>query len=264
MRQLWGRKREKSTRSTLIRAARAIIAILAFGALVRAALRHDAPRRVRAALREVGLKGTIGRAISKAMDYGFDVRYGTDTSRWIDVAGSGAGGSNVIHAVGYSPTRAREFRNVLSTLSGPRSGAFVDFGCGKGRVLLLASEFGFSRVVGVEFSGLLCEIARANVAGYRRRRSGGAPIMVIEGDAAEYKFMDDETVLFFFNPFDAVVLAAVLDGVVASVHRRPRRVWIVYNNPRWPEVIECAGFTPIGRHTFPSGVFTIYENLSSH
>src|SRR6516225_8353137 len=41
---------------------------------------------------------------------------------------------------------------------------FVDIGCGKGRALMVASAFPFRRLVGVEISPELCEIARANTA----------------------------------------------------------------------------------------------------
>src|SRR5687768_4264492 len=92
--------------------AAAPFAIL-LGVVVRTALRREVPKRLRLALREVGVRRTVARLISKAIDYGFDVRYRTDTWGWVEVADSGASGPNVAHAVRYVPTRAREFRRLI-------------------------------------------------------------------------------------------------------------------------------------------------------
>ena len=40
---------------------------------------------------------------------------------------------------------------------------FVDYGLGKGRVLMLATEYPFKRIVGVEFSESLDRTARQNL-----------------------------------------------------------------------------------------------------
>jgi hypothetical protein len=243
------------------------VAIL-LGVIVHAAVQREVLERLRSVLREVGVRRTVARLmsrlISNVIDYGFDVRYRTDTSSWVEVADSGASGPNVAHALHYAPTRTREFRRLMSKLDVSRKGAFIDFGSGKGRVLLLASDYGFKRVVGVEFSPALCEIARANVAAYRQRRPGGAPIAVIEGDAAEYNFRDDEDVFYFYSPFDGMVLAAVLDRIVASVRRRPRQVWILYNDPRLThavDAVERAGFTMIGQYPMSARPLNLYTNL---
>ena len=41
---------------------------------------------------------------------------------------------------------------------------FVDFGCGKGRVLFLAARYRFARIIGVELSERMAEQARRNLA----------------------------------------------------------------------------------------------------
>jgi len=47
------------------------------------------------------------------------------------------------------------------------SHSFVDYGSGKGRVLLVASDYAFKKIVGVEFSKVLNDVAVANIATYR-------------------------------------------------------------------------------------------------
>src|SRR5208283_3490988 len=45
---------------------------------------------------------------------------------------------------------------------------FIDIGAGKGRGLLVASEFHFRKVVGIELNPALAAIARSNVAHWTR------------------------------------------------------------------------------------------------
>ena len=189
-----------------------------------------------------GVQNAGRRVISKIADHVFDVWYGTDTASYVECQDLNLVGPNAAHAVLYAPTRAREFRGLLRTLALPSDRVFVDLGSGKGRVLLLASDYGFRKVVGVELSAALCDTARANVRAYRKRKPAGASISVVQADAAAYRFCDDATVIFLFSPFGPVVVSAVLDNLRASIARRPRQVLSIYNNPFCQDVIEQAGY----------------------
>jgi predicted RNA methylase len=116
----------------------------------------------------------------------------------------------------------------------------VDVGCGKGRVLIVAAEYGFERVVGVEFSEELCEIARSNVTVYARKHGLSTNVEVVHRDAAEYEFRADDNVLFFFNPFDSAVMERVLENVRRSLERHPREITLLYYNAVGRQTIEAA------------------------
>jgi SAM-dependent methyltransferase len=129
----------------------------------------------------------------------------------------------------------------MRDLALPGGSVFVDFGCGKGRVLMMAARYGFRRVVGVDFSGELCRIARRNLEIFRRRAGGSVEFEVVESDAVAYRFRDDENVFYLFNPFDAVVLRQILERIDESRRRVPRPVWLIYYYPLCGEMIERAG-----------------------
>ena len=75
---------------------------------------------------------------------------------------------NWVHSYDYIPVKPDRFRSALSALAIPHERfLFIDFGCGKGRAVLLAAELPFQRVVGVDFSQELVAIARNNWATYR-------------------------------------------------------------------------------------------------
>jgi SAM-dependent methyltransferase len=131
----------------------------------------------------------------------------------------------------YEATSPRLFRKVLHLL-GPLATpfSFYDMGCGKGRVLMMAAQHGFHRVVGVEFDSELYKTAVANMASFRARYDCKSPVEVVHGDAAEFQFPDEDSVIFFFNPFPEPVMRRVLKSIRRSAINTKYR-YIVYNNP---------------------------------
>lgn len=130
---------------------------------------------------------------------------------------------------------------LLRKLQLPKGGTFVDLGCGKGRVLMIASQFGFQRIVGVEFCAQLCRRARENVELFRRRYPSYSPIEIIESDVTHYEFRGDEIIFFLYNPFTSVVLAQLLENIARSVISAPRDIWLIYNTPLHRATIEGDG-----------------------
>ena len=86
-------------------------------------------------------------------------------------------------------------------------------------------------MLGVEFSALLCGIAESNLVRYSKRSSRGASFQVVQADAAEYAIPDDVSVVFMFNPFDAVIMARVMQNIAASLSRQPRPLHVIYRHP---------------------------------
>lgn len=215
--------------------------------------------KVFTSLRQRGLQETllaIGRQpavyFAKLEDYWFDFRYGTDTMGKIPVAQLDVVGESVAHGTGYQATRARPFRKVIKAIAFPHDSVFVDVGSGKGRVLLLATEFNFKRIVGIEFSRQLCQIAEKNLALYRRGAKVESMVEVIHCDATQYQFEHDENIFFLSNPFDETLTQQVLNNIIASQQRYPRPIWLIYSNPVHLRLIaEKTPFVLINSFHFP-------------
>jgi SAM-dependent methyltransferase len=96
---------------------------------------------------------------------GFDASLGVETSRPVEPWEVGeADDTTLVNNARYSPTPVRTIRQAISAAAVRcEDTSFVDFGCGKGRVLLVAATYPFRRVIGVEFSNDLCETAGENV-----------------------------------------------------------------------------------------------------
>jgi hypothetical protein len=112
----------------------------------------------------------------------------------------------------------------------------VDIGSGAGRVVLFgAARYACRRVIGVERDDRLDAIARRNAAALRLRAR--TPIELVHADALEFDLPDDATVIFFFNPFEGHALDQLVAKLAASIDRNPRRVRLLYANPRSAELL---------------------------
>jgi SAM-dependent methyltransferase len=172
----------------------------------------------------------------------FDRKYGTDTARGNGTTPLGEGEGSGEHSTGYYPTRIAVFQRIIRALQVDFTQyTFIDFGSGKGRALLLAAEHPFRRVVGIEFAPDLCATARTNVARFQQHRAT-APIEIHCQDALTYPLPEEDTVCFFYNPFDAVILAEVIQNLERSCRQTPRRLKVVYLNPVHADLFDRADF----------------------
>ena len=81
-----------------------------------------------------------------------------------------------------------------------------------GRAVLLASEFPFRSVVGVELNPTLARIARRNVTHWKAEGRACTSVRVVCRDAVEFKMPEGPCVVFMFNPFGAPVLRRLLEA----------------------------------------------------
>ena len=105
---------------------------------------------------------------------------------------------------------------------------FVDFGSGKGRVLLIASHYAFREVIGVEFSPVLHEIAKDNIRRYQSPARRCQNVRSVCADAATFGLPERDYVLYFNNPFAEPVFAQVLANVRAAHERSRGKLYVLY------------------------------------
>ena len=117
----------------------------------------------------------------------------------------------------------------------------TDFGCGKGRALVVAAHYGFTNITGIDFATALCVAAEQNIQ-KSKPLFPSVNFNVICVDAVEYKISTQQNVFFFFNPFDEVVLLQVVKNILASLKEKSRKVYIMYVNPVHKETFLSAGF----------------------
>ena len=152
----------------------------------------------------------------------------------------------------YQPTEPAAFHEMIETLHQQfsvdfRDFTFLDLGSGKGRTLLMASDYPFRRIVGVELLSSLHEIAQNNIAQYKSETQKCFALETICGDAGDFVFPDEPLVVFLFNPFPESGLRRVVANLERSLSAHPRPVYVVYHNALLEYVLaESAMFKKLG------------------
>lgn len=131
---------------------------------------------------------------------------------------------------------------------------FVDLGSGKGRPLLVASSFPFQKLVGVELSHTLLEVAGRNIQRYGLARGR---CQLVHGDAASFRFPSAPLVVFMYNPFEHRTLSRVLSNMKLSLQQTPREIYIVYLNPVFDKVVVSSTFL---RRIVQTDIYSIYRS----
>jgi SAM-dependent methyltransferase len=151
---------------------------------------------------------------------------------------TGCNTSGMIHArrlgpeaEDYQPVDPDVFRTCLDCLPEELAAfTFVDVGCGKGRALLLAEEYPFRKIIGVEFSRKLAKIAAANAA-----KIGSQRISIIHANARSFQFPPEPLVVFLYNPFSGDILRSIMK----RLGPHPSSLYILYVNPVHSEAISA-------------------------
>jgi SAM-dependent methyltransferase len=176
-------------------------------------------------------------------EYTFDFRHGTETQQIIVVENLAMDPSLKSHAVQYEPTRAWLFYDVMDKIKVELSYfSFIDFGSGKGRVLLLASKFPFKNIIGLEASPELCQFAENNIHRFRAKGQRCIDITSVCIDARDFTIPEGDIVLYFYNPFDRHILLPILKRIEDHCQKELFRIIIIYINPVYVELFEQSKF----------------------
>jgi len=162
----------------------------------------------------------------------YDRKYNVDTSGQIHLSDLDIASPNSAFGNSYEPSPPKIIIEMISAL-GIRyeDYTFIDIGSGKGLVLLIASNYPFRKIVGVEFSSELHAIAIQNLRNYTNPEQKCKNIDLVLKDATEYVIPNDPIVLYMFNPFNEKVLRTVVTKIRESIRISPRPVFILYKNP---------------------------------
>jgi hypothetical protein len=179
----------------------------------------------------------------------FDRTHGVDTEGefdgWTYLSDLEISSPNWIEGVDYTPIEPQRFERVLASFDiAYEDFTFVDFGSGKGRALLLASEFPFKRIIGLEFSPELHRVAEDNLRHYRSERQRCRDIECRNEDFVDFPLPLEPLVLFFFDPCQLRVLSEVVVRIGQSLVAAPRPLYVAYvaMEPRKEQLFRNAGF----------------------
>lgn len=142
----------------------------------------------------------------------------------------------------YQPTEPAAFHEMLEAL---RAGGeldfsqftFLDLGSGKGRTLMMATEYPFRRIIGVELLPALNEIAKENLRNYTSTSQRCFAVESVCADATSFPLPAGPLVLYMFNPFPEQPLRRVLGHITECLNGHERPVFVLYHNPEQEHVL---------------------------
>jgi SAM-dependent methyltransferase len=169
----------------------------------------------------------------------FDRQYGVRTSgflpSWLLTSGHAADRQSTAYA-GCQPSCLRAALNSIPLLD--HTASFLDLGCGLGRAMIVASEFPFATISGVELSQGLARSAGRNIAVVEQRYPNRPPMLVQHGDASEAELPPGRLVVFLYHSFGQSLVEAVAHRL--STHAsQGNEVFFIYENPVHGAVLDA-------------------------
>ena len=179
----------------------------------------------------------------------FDAHYGTETGGLIPAAQLLTGHPSDQHVTAYygiAPSILRSILDLWLCCTTPPFPidryTFLDIGAGKGRALLVAAEFPFDKVLGVELNPTLARIAESNVALAtrfdRHAQQLLSPIRLLEADALTLTLPATPTLAFLFHPFEAPLLRKLLRLIETQFADRAGHLDLLYVNAEHAPVLD--------------------------
>lgn len=176
----------------------------------------------------------------------FDRRYGVKTAGNVEKAQAGVTDeAALVDAIKYVPISEQVMTDVLAQIrkvADPAQLSFVDFGCGKGRALVMASWHPFRAVLGVELSPKHADLAernlRTHLAHPRKKQVRCKDVSVVCANALTCDLPAGDLVIFMYRPFKGQIFQGVLDRLHKLAASDGRRVLIAYVCPIERKMLE--------------------------
>ncbi|MDF2495736.1 class I SAM-dependent methyltransferase [Sphingomonas sp.] len=199
-------------------------------------------------VRHAGRRLSPGAARARNADQAFDRRWGTDTGGTVNLSALSVSRDRALLGCGYQASNGVALEEALAAAGvNPADYSFIDYGSGKGRVVMIAAALGFRRAIGVEFAPELHDVALQN--GDRFAAAGGASTRCefVLGDAGSYDPPAGPIFAYIYNSFGTVILREVLNRLeeraaqgdpVVAVYVNPRNRDAYEQNGRWDIVAD--------------------------
>ncbi len=183
---------------------------------------------------------------------GFDKIYGTRTSLIFEhfEMNETVSIDRLMNSSRFVPSPVKTFRFCLQQLAqyGMKyeGYTFIDIGVGLGRNLLIASEFPFKQLIGVEISEKLVHMAKQNIAQYNKVSEKKCVAEFLLGDALEYRPPAGPLVIYFWEPFGFDIQAKFVKAMERHFSDSGEKSYLVFLGKAFPSVIKSDCFKLLG------------------
>jgi len=202
-----------------------------------------------------GIRATISRILQRLYYKIRGIDFATQNLHDLTLAGK-----FTAHGTALVSTSKDFFKRVISELehyAGEKieKRLFIDYGSGKGAALIHARQFGFKEVYGVEFAKELNAISVENIQKLHLNN-----IHALHQDATTFTPPKETTVIYFFNPFDKVVMSKVVENIQKEKVHFLHDVYIIYGRPTCGALLD-ENFTLLASVEHESGTAVNYYKV---
>jgi hypothetical protein len=183
---------------------------------------------VKSGLRSKGRHHPIDRQYGITTSFGVSPRFLTLDDPVLDRAN-----------MGYAGSQPSVVRRCFALTSALPDATLIDLGCGRGRVCVIATEFPFRKIIGLELAAPLITTARRNAAHMRSKFPERTPIEIIKGDATQPPLNGHAVVLFLYHSFGVEMVRRLIAHIEDTISSSPQlKVMIIYYNPVHGQVFD--------------------------
>lgn len=182
--------------------------------------------------------GYTSRILSKELNMKFAYYYNRINDWWVDKILDvetnkcmiSEEHDNVMNFM-YEPITYHDLKYVFKEQVFKDDDHLIDFGCGKGRVLVMAAKYGCKNLYGLDINEALIETAKNNMLSCSKRY-GQLNYSLLSMNAKVYQFDSKINKVFFYNPFQLKIFIYVFKSLMRSLEEVPRDMMVFFCGAR--------------------------------
>ena len=187
---------------------------------------------------------SLARRYYELTNYFFTKKYSLDFNGYIPCIDLTVDSKiSQVNATAYQAYGGYYFKSLIGfaiSIDG-KPDCFVDIGCGKGKQCIYAEKyFGFNRIIGIDFSKALIDIANQNLCNVKYLN-----IEFAVADAINFKLPERHCMVFLYNPFSEIILEKFILNNINNLKKHSST--LCYANDIHRKVLQKFGFVTIYR-----------------
>lgn len=183
---------------------------------------------------------TIARHIIREEKKG-EIKYQIETTGYDNLKFLKKQAEELDHSTIYMPASFDLLELCFAQIDFENCKHFLDIGCGMGRAMVVAAHYGAKKITGIDVAKSLIIKSKKNIATLKSKMSNVEATCQLQ-NAYYYEIPNDVDVIFLFNPFDELVMDAVVDNILNSLEENKRKIKIIYLNPMEKQCFLNSGF----------------------
>ena len=131
----------------------------------------------------------------------------------------------------YEPTPYSVIEELFTKYPFADSDHLVDFGSGKGRLLIMAAYYSCKNITGYEINSDMYQDSLKNIESFKKKHGIISHFSILNENAEKIVINDDMNKFYFFNPFHLKVFIKISRLLLESLKKNKRTVYLYLHRP---------------------------------